>query len=160
MAWEPSARRIAALAILLVTSGMAGCIGMDDTTTNEEVGPTGRSEVGTSSDGRSYDASSKSNQPGNFAYQGAMGNQDKTENVTWMNPTARAQFAWQGTASTGSFTLTITDAMGNVVYERTVDATSAGQIFETSSIGVPGPWTLTFDFQGFTGSMQMSIRSA
>lgn len=161
MAWEPEARRAIGVALLLVVVGLAGCIGADQTSSGDPAGPTGGSETSYESDGRSYDSSSKSNQPSNFAYSGSMGNQDKTENVTWTNPTARAQVSWSGSASAGSFTLTITDMTGeNVVYEKTIDGSTSGAIHETSSIGVPGTWTLTFDFQGFTGSMALSIQSS
>lgn len=161
MAWETEARRAVALALLLGLAGLAGCIGTDGTTeTNDTSGPTGDQETTSESDGRSYDSSSKSNQPGNFAYSGAMGNQDRTENVTWTNPAPRAQISWSGSVSQGSFTLTITDVTGeNVVYERTIDATTSGAIHESTNVGVPGPWTLTFEFQGFTGSMALSIQS-
>lgn len=162
MAWERGGRRAVALVLVLAVGSLAGCIGADGPGTDGQT-PGTSGEAGTSQEdgGRSYDSSSQSNQPGSFSYQGAMGNQDKTENVTWTNPTARAQIAWQGSASSGSFTLTITDTTGqNVVYEKTIDGTTSGQVYEASGPGVPGQWILTFDFQGFTGSMQLSIQSA
>lgn len=107
-----------------------------------------------------FDASSKNNAPGSFSYEGAMALQTKSDEVAWTNPAPRAAIGWSGAVAEGSFTMTITDHSGErVVYERTVDGTITGTFQETSDLGVPGEWTLSFEFQGFTGTMDLSITS-
>ncbi len=133
--------------LLLALPALAGCV---DNPVNS----------GSEQSVEPYDASSKSNQPSSFSYSGAMALQSKAEDVAWTNPAPRAQVSWSGAVAEGSFTLTITDQSGDrVVYERVVDGSGAGTFQETSDLGVPGEWTLTFAFEGFTGTMDLSVGS-
>lgn len=107
-----------------------------------------------------FDASSKSNQPGSFSYSGAMALQTKSEDVAWTSPAPRAQVSWSGAVAEGSFTMTVSDHSGErVVYEKTIDGTVAGTFQESTDLGVPGEWTLSFEFQSFTGTMDLSVQS-
>lgn len=116
--------------------------------------------MGSEQSAEPFDASSKNNAPGSFSYEGAMALQTKSDEVAWTNPAPRAAIQWSGAVAEGSFTMTITDHSGErVVYEKTIDGTIAGTFQEESDLGVPGEWILTFEFQGFTGTMDLSVTS-
>ncbi len=133
--------------LLLALPALAGCTGNPVNTGSEQ-------------SAEPFDRSSKSNAPGSFSYENAMGLQTKSEEVAWTNPAPRAMIGWSGAVADGSFTMTITDHSGErVVYEKTIDGTVTGTFQEASDLGVPGEWTLSFEFQGFTGTMDLSVTS-
>lgn len=133
--------------LILALPGLAGCTD-------------GGLNMGREQSVEPFDASSKSNSPGSFSYSGAMALQTKSEDVAWTNPAPRAAVQWSGAVANGSFTMTITDhSEERVVYQRTVDGAVTGTFQESTDLGVPGEWTLSFEFQRFTGTLDLSINS-
>tara|TARA_B110000908_G_scaffold165482_1_gene215019 strand:- start:258 stop:710 length:453 start_codon:yes stop_codon:yes gene_type:complete len=62
-------------------------------------------------------------------------------------------------ASSGSFTLTITDAVGSTVMTKTLTAGSGAQDASgTSSAGATGTWTATVTLTDFTGTGDYSFQ--
>ncbi|MDX1651404.1 MAG: hypothetical protein R3277_02855 [Brumimicrobium sp.] len=62
-------------------------------------------------------------------------------------------------ASTGSFNLTVKDANGSVVINKTLTAGSGAQdAAGTSAAGTPGTWTLTVTLTDFVGKGDYSIQ--
>lgn len=62
-------------------------------------------------------------------------------------------------ASTGSFNLTVTDADGNIVINKTLTAGSGAQDASgTSSAGTTGTWTTTITLTNFTGTGDYSFQ--
>ena len=158
---------IAMLAIALVA--LAGCIQPEDP--QEETEPTPPPSVPTmpaedctppdvESSGGPTGQASVSNQPGSFSYSGQTTAHEGVEVYEWQNPSGGALVAWSGQAVTGELTLTIQDACGEEIYERTIGAGSQGGSSEQTERSLPGSWYITLEFTVFTGQMGLSVNSA
>jgi len=79
--------------------------------------------------------------------------------TTFTQNTATLGWDMAQAASTGSFNLTVTDADGTVVINRTLTAGSGAQDASgTSSSGTTGTWTATVTLNQFTGTGDYSFQ--
>lgn len=99
---------------------------------------------------------SVSNERDNFAYA-CNGRQEGTRAYTWetLRAGARVTVAFDGA---GSMTLRLHDASGLASYEQTFEGTAASS--EDRLLGLPGEWSLELDFEGFDGSVSVSVQGA
>lgn len=88
---------------------------------------------------------------------GGGGTASSTASFTQNNSTLGWDMAQD--ASTGSFNLTVKDADGTTVINKTLTAGSGAQDASgTSSAGTPGTWTVTVTLTNFTGTGDYSFQ--
>lgn len=77
-----------------------------------------------------------------------------TVRYTWENTGLFARVTHATTTGDGTATLTIRDAFGSLVYQRSLSADLA----ESTRIGSPGRWTITLALTGFSGTLNFKVR--
>jgi hypothetical protein len=98
-----------------------------------------------------------SNQTDHFSYSGQVAGVSDTKAYTWHNTVGKTAVSWGGQSASGTFTLTVKDAAGKVVYAKQVGGTQQGGVSDSSSSGLAGDWSVTLDFHDFTGQMGLSL---
>lgn len=63
---------------------------------------------------------------------------------------------WSGSVNEGSMHVVIHNPSGNLSWDRTFDAGSAGNQVE-QLVGGKGTWSVTLDFVGFTGQPRWTL---
>lgn len=109
------------------------------------------------------DATGVDNQLGGFSYAGAATCKSAMERYDWENPGPRASVDWGGAVESGYLNVTIYDSLDRVVHAFSLDGTGASGASGTTDLGAPGPamwtWTIEVEFDEFTGSMGLHVRS-
>jgi hypothetical protein len=82
-----------------------------------------------------------------------------TNSTTFTQNSTTVGWDMDQSATSGSFTLTITDAVGNTVMSNTLTAGSGAQDASgTSSAGTTGTWTATVTLTSFSGTGDYSFQ--
>lgn len=98
------------------------------------------------------------NETDEFAYGFQGSKAGGTETFQWENTKGQAEVAW-GAQGGGNVGVTIQDAAGQTVFQRSFSASGqAGDAIRTDS-GEPGEWTIEIRFAGFGGQMGLGIRA-
>lgn len=90
-----------------------------------------------------------SNQPDTFAVEGIALLYTGTQTHSWTCSSDQAEIGFLSGLAEGSVRLQVFDAVGELQHDNTYQASMEGATFvQTRPGGVPGPWTLRFDFLG------------
>lgn len=134
------------IAALLVTTGfLAGCV---DSGCGFSQG-----QMGTSSG-----QEGACNETDSFAYGTQASVMSDTKTWTWENTQDQAEATW-GFQGSGDVTLTIQDADGDTVLQRSIGGMGQSGASATSDSGTPGEWTIQLRFSDFQGQMGVGVQA-
>ncbi len=134
------------IAALLVTTGfLAGCVDSGC-----------EFNQGTMSGGSGQEGAC--NETDSFAYGTQASVMSDTKTWTWENTQGSAEATW-GFQGTGDVTLTIQDADGTTVLQRSIGGMGQGASSATTDSGTPGAWTIQLRFSNFQGQMGVGVQA-
>lgn len=136
---------ITIVALLLTTTFLAGCIGGGCEFSQGQMGSTSGQE-------------GACNETDSFAYgtQGQIAGDTKT--WTWENTQGQAEASW-GFQGTGDVQLTIKDADGRTVLQRSLGGMGQSGSSAATDSGTAGQWTIQLRFDNFQGQMGVGVQA-
>lgn len=132
-------------ALLLATGFLAGCVDSGCGFNQGQMGSSSGQE-------------GVCNETDSFAY-GTQGQaMSDTKTWAWENTQGSADATW-GFQGTGDVTLTIKDADGKTVLQRSIGSMGQGGSSTTTDSGTVGEWTIQLRFSNFQGQMGVGVQA-
>lgn len=144
--WSPMARlRGLSVAVLLMAVALTGCIGGLDGETGDDTDDTQAPDAPT---GDTYDYEAEM-VPGG----------DRTDEAEIEAPTGHAETRIDA-AGVGEASVTVTDADGQPVIERTISGSTVCNSCYNSGDGAPGTWTVEVDVSQWGGEFSVHVEAS